>query len=332
MLERAYSEGMSDHPGAPPPPPPDPSWGPLDPHPTQPTGQFEPYEPVASYGATGEYATYVHDDEYGEEPGWSSSAKAIVAILSVLALIGIAGTVWGFMRAGDSGDSADSTGDEITLLTERATTAETELVELQTSTRAQIDALTAERDQLQADLAAAGERIEELTAELDAVQTELDDLKALIEDLDNPFPVIIDPDLTAAPISGNYAALLTQVSCAGFSFCNNPPSLNQATISQPGGGVELNIPGFMRVSFDRVGGQLFGSTNDQSFIGPCAGTVRDVQILMNMYADDGSVAADGSLTLSGLAASVIVDAGEVAGAPECPRSRVWYQLQLDRVG
>ncbi len=279
------------------------------------------------------------EDDYDDDPPWSSSAKTIVAILSVLTLLGIGGTVWGLMRAGEERDSADLSTEEVAMLTERATTAEAELVELQTTTRAEINDLTAERDQIQADLDAAladqersADEIEELTRQRDEIEGELEDLRAALENLDNPFPLLIAPNLALSAIAGNYAPLLTQVSCAGFDFCNNPPLLAQAAISQPGGSVELNAPGLVRINFDVVGGQLFGSSTDQSLVGPCAGSARDVQVLMNLYADEGSVQLDGSITLSGLSASVLIDAAEVAGAPECPRSRVWYQLQLDRLG
>lgn len=329
-----------------PPPPPPPPTGPIPPVPPSPaqTGAVPPVGSDPRYDLNPDPAwdqttgAVSEIDGGDEEPTWSSSAKTIVAILSVLTLLGIGGTVWGLLRADDARDSADLTAEEAALLTERATAAEAELVELQTTTRTEINDLTAERDQIQADLDEAladqersAAEIEELTQQRDAIEAELDDLKAAIENLDSPFPLLIEPNLALSAISGNYAPLLTQVSCVGFDFCGAPPTLGQAAISQPGGSVVLDAPGLVRISFDVVGGQLFGTSTDQSLVGPCGAEPRNAQVVMNLYADEGSVQIDGSTSLSGLAASVLIDADEVPGAPECPRSRVWYQLQLDRL-
>ena len=327
------------------PPPPPPPTGPIPSVPPPPgqTGAVPPVgddprydlNPEPAWAQTTSAMSEIDGDD--EEPTWSSSAKTIVAILSVLTLLGIGGTVWGLLRADDARDSAELTAEEAALLTERATTAEADLVELQTTTRTEINELTAERDQIQADLEEAladQERseaeIQRLTAERDEVQEELDNLRALIEDVENPFPLTIDVDLTRASISGNYVPLLSEVSCDGFDFCGRLPTVGTSIITQDGGGVQLDVPGLTRIDFGSVGGQLFGSTVEQSVAGPCGGVARNSIVLANMYADDGLVQIDGSTTVSGLSVSVIIDSDEIPDLPECPRSRVWYQLQLDR--
>lgn len=257
----------------------------------------------------------------------------MVAILSVLVLAGAVGTVVGLARGSSASDDADNSARQIELLRDRATTAEEELIELEQSTAAQITELTAERDSALAELeesrATAGASESALTEQLTEANTRIDELTAQLEEIGVVFPVAIAPDLGLLDIDGNYRVQLTQVACVELSVCDRPPPVPTANISRRGNQISLNIPGFVDVSLVVINGQLYGSTPSVGFIEPCDGAVRELQLVMTMFADRGDLAADGTLTVNGLGATIIVD---VAATGNCAEARVWWSAQMTRLG
>lgn len=263
---------------------------------------------------------------------WPTAAKVVVAILSVLVLAGTVGTIVGLARSSSANDDADSSARQIELLRERATDAEAELIELEESTSTRITELTAERDTALADLeqarAAAGASESALTEELAEANARIEELTAQLEEIGVVFPVAIAPDLGVLSIDGNYRAQLTQVGCTALSVCDRPPALPTVSMARRGNQISMNVPGFAEVQLVVINGQLYGSTSSVAFVEPCDGVQRDAQLVITMFADQGELATDGTLTVNGLGATIIVDA---AATGDCERARVWWSAQLTRL-
>ena len=242
-----------------------------------------------------------------------------MVVLAVAALAGVGLGIVGLVRASES-----SSGD-VDQLIERAERAEAEIVgynELLTE-------VAAERDEARAELEATQSELETADGELEESAAEITRLEGLIADLAEPFPVAIDPNLSAAGIEGSYRVELIQIACSGLDLCGDPPPVPDARIARVGGQLQLVSPNTVDVPLVDINGQLFGTSSSQSLVGPCNGVDRNPQLTMAVFADRGEVDVDASVALDGLGASIIIDAPAVDG---CPAGRVWWAAQLTRVG
>lgn len=302
-----------------------------------PPGDVPP--PAAASGAAASPA-----DSSVASARWPTTAKAIVAFLVVLALAGIVGTVIGFSRASSAEDEASATSEEVVEAMQRAQAAERELAteraefadELaqlaseRQSAEAEALANAAEADANAAEIAILEAELAEVSADNEELAAALDAAVAAITEIDDLFPVTIEFAPASADIAGDYSTTLTEVSCIDLGeLCGSAPALGTSTLASDGGGFRLVVPDVLNVELVPVGGGLFSAAADQALIPPCGDVPRDPALTMALFGDAGSLAADGELTVSALAGSVMID---VPAVDECPPGRVWYQVQLASAG
>jgi F0F1-type ATP synthase membrane subunit b/b' len=291
------------------PPPSDPPTGP-----TPPTSESQP------------------TDRPDVKQPWPGKAKAAVAIFVVLTLLGIAGTIIGFTRASSEEEDNTKIEAELAEALARAEEAEAQLADTQATlaeTEVTLATTTAERDEALATVEQRDAEVAELNEKLAAAEEEIAARDRIITDLAEPFPVAIDPDLTTTPVDGQYSVVLTEVRCFNLPQCGSVPGIPNSTLARAGDQLLLNVPGRFQITLIGRDRQLFGDSNEVTLIDGCGTQPRPQSTRIAIHAASGQVQLDGSVDLSRLGASIVVDAPATA---ECPAGEVWYAATLTRLG
>ena len=148
---------------------------------------------------------------------------------------------------------------------------------------------------VQADLAAETERADQAESDLAELQAQVDAVAA-------NFPVTVPASLEpyADSLVGAYTLHLTEAFCAALATCGQPRPDVRADIVQGPNGLELQIPNVFTTGLFMVEGSLFGVTDSDLIVPPCAdGTPTNSQVSTTIFADGIIVAADGTETLDG---------------------------------
>lgn len=277
-------------------------------------------------------------DEGGPAQGWPTAAKVLVVILAVLTVAGIVASIIGFSRASSAEGDADSRGTQLDEAIARNDILERELEETETArdelARENND-LVAQRAELLTSLADAQTELEVARAELEAERARLEDLlvgaAGELEELQalfDEFPRTVDVDLGAADIGGTYRLEFTEIGCSGLDICGNPPAPIAGTL-QTSGGLRLIVPDLLDVPLPVVAGTPFGAADSQAVVPPCGDQPRPASLTMALFDDSLEVDADGSVDVTSLGATVVIDAPEFA---ECGIGRVWYRVAMQPTG
>jgi hypothetical protein len=322
-IEDGKGDDMSDHQGEPTVA----GDGPT-PEPTAAVDAMAP--PTAPPAATGEaLADPTPPDAPPPDPvgtSWSSGAKATVAVLVVVAILGIVGTVVGFSQASSADDdlaAAEADRDAAIVAADAAAEERDELAGQLTDNEATIAELTSERDQAVVD----GEVLaEELAAETERA----DNAEAALGAIGELLPLEIDASLDGFDLVGSYSLQLAEAFCEGLPGCGTVPGAATVSIQTTAEGfLQLVIPNVLSVGLFDTGGSLFGITDSSTVVGPCGTTPRPARVSVTMFADGVTVDGDGSRTLTGLGASLVVDAPAVEG---CGAGLVFYGGALTPTG
>ncbi len=177
---------------------------------------------------------------------------------------------------------------------------------------------------VQANLAAETERA-------DQAESDLAELQAQVDAVVGEFPVTVPASLEpyADSLVGAYTLHLSEAFCAGLATCGQPRPDVRADIVQGPNGLELQIPNVFTTGLFMVEGSLFGVTDSDLIIPPCAdGTPTNSQVSTTIFADGIIVAADGTETLEGLGSSVFV---AVNPAGSCGAGNVFFAGSLTPV-
>ncbi len=177
---------------------------------------------------------------------------------------------------------------------------------------------------VQANLAAETERA-------DQAESDLAELQAQVDAVVGEFPVTVPASLEpyADSLVGAYTLHLSEAFCAGLATCGQPRPDVRADIVQGPNGLELQIPNVFTTGLFMVEGSLFGVTDSDLIIPPCAdGTPTNSQVSTTIFADGIIVAADGTETLEGLGSSVFV---AVNPAGSCGAGNVFFAGSLPPV-
>jgi hypothetical protein len=155
--------------------------------------------------------------------------------------------------------------------------------------------------------------------------TTADDTETNLEELTAMFPIEIDTSLDDFDLIGGYTMSLTEAYCDGLSTCGSRRPDVHADIVQGSNGLELQIPTVLTAGLFAINGSLFAVTDSDLIMEPCGDSPRNARVSITMFANGITVAIDGSETLTGLGASMLVEANEVA---DCAEGVVFYAAEL----
>jgi hypothetical protein len=185
---------------------------------------------------------------------------------------------------------------------------------------------TANQAATDAQAAAAAE-----TTRADTAEADLATLQGQVDAFTANFPVTIPASLEpfANSLVGAYNMTLTEAFCDGIATCGQQRPAVRADIIQGPAGLQLQVPNVFTTGLFMVQGSLFGVTDSNLIVGPCAdGTQTNSQVSTTIFADGITVAADGTQTLSGLGASVFV---AVNPAGSCDAGNIFFAAKLTPV-
>ena len=190
-----------------------------------------------------------------------------------------------------------------------------------TDLNAQLDTANAATADAQAQADSEKTRADQAESDLAALQTQVDDFKA-------EFPVTITASLEpfTNDLVGGYTMTLTEAYCAALPTCGQPRQPVHADIIQGPNGLQLQIPNVFTTGLFMVEGSLFGVTASNQLAYPCTdGTPTNAQVSITIFASGIDVAVDGTESLEGLGASVIVSA---APAGTCGPGTIFFSSTL----
>jgi hypothetical protein len=147
------------------------------------------------------------------------------------------------------------------------------------------------------------------SARAEQAESDLADLQAQVDAFVENFPVTIAASLEpyANDLVGAYTLHLTEAFCDDLPTCGAERPEVRADIIQGANGLELQVPNVFTTGLFMIEGSLFGVTDSNLIVGPCAdGTETNSQVSTTIFADGITVDSEGQQTLSGLGASVFV--------------------------
>ena len=172
----------------------------------------------------------------------------------------------------------------------------------------------------------AAATIDDLEDQLAAETDRADDAEAKLELISSQFPIEVTASLEEFDLIGAYTMKLTEAYCAGLAQCGRSGQNDiRADIIQGSNGLELQIPSVLTAGLFAINGSLFAVTDSDQIVDPCGATPRAARVSTTIFADGISVADDGTRTLTGLGASLLVSVGALEG---CEEGVVFYAASL----
>jgi hypothetical protein len=165
-------------------------------------------------------------------------------------------------------------------------------------------------------------------ARADQAESDLADLQAQVDAVAANFPVTVSASLEpfADDLVGGYTMTLIEAFCDGIATCGQERPEVHADIIQGSNGLQLQVPNVFTTGLFMIEGSLFGVTDSNLIVGPCAdGTETNSQVSTTIFANGITVDTEGDQTLSGLGASVFV---AVNPAGSCGAGNVFFAATL----
>jgi len=194
---------------------------------------------------------------------------------------------------------------------------EAQISDLNTQIATAKDAATTVQSQLAAE-----------TARADKAESDLAALQAQVDAVAANFPVTVPASLEpfTDDLVGGYDMTLTEAFCDGIPTCGQQRPQVHADIIQGPNGLQLQVPNVFTTGLFMVEGSLFGVTDSDLIVGPCAdGTPTNSQVSTTIFANGITVDTDGTETLSGLGASLFV---AVNPAGSCGAGNIFFAATL----
>jgi len=166
------------------------------------------------------------------------------------------------------------------------------------------------------------------TQRADKAEADLADLQAQVDAVAANFPVTVPASLEPFTdnLVGGYNMTLTEAFCDGIASCGQQRPQVHADIIQGPNGLQLQVPNVFTTGLFMVEGSLFGVTDSDLIVGPCAdGTPTNSQVSTTIFANGVTIDTDGSQTLSGLGASLFV---AVNPAGSCGAGNIFFSATL----
>jgi hypothetical protein len=151
------------------------------------------------------------------------------------------------------------------------------------------------------------------------------DAEAQLAAMQAMFPIVVTDSLEGYDVVGGYTMSLQQAYCDGLPDCNQPEPDVHADIIQGSNGLELQIPTVLTTGLFAVSGSLFAVTDSDQIANPCGSTPRNSRVSITIFPGGQSIAADGTQTLTGLGASLLVEVNETAN---CGEGVIFFAAQL----
>jgi hypothetical protein len=145
------------------------------------------------------------------------------------------------------------------------------------------------------------------------------------EELAAMFPISVDTAVEDFDLVGGYTMSLTEAYCDGLASCGTRRPDVHADIIEGSNGLELQIPNVLTAGLFATNGSLFAVTDSDQIMEACGDTHRNARVSITMFANGITVTIDGTETLTGLGASMLVEGNEVA---DCPEGVVFYAAEL----
>jgi hypothetical protein len=152
-----------------------------------------------------------------------------------------------------------------------------------------------------------------------------EDAEAQLAAMQAMFPIPVDASLQDYDIVGPYNMTLQQAYCDGLPDCDSTEPDVHADIIQGQNGLELQIPNVLTAGLFSINGSLFAVTDSDQIANPCGSTPRNALVSVTIFADGVSIAADGTQTLTGLGASLLVEVDETG---DCGEGVIFFAAQL----
>ena len=168
-------------------------------------------------------------------------------------------------------------------------------------------------------------QIAELEAEVSLQTKRADDLQAQLDALSAQFPITVTASLEGYNLIGAYTLSMTEAYCAGLPTCGTPRPDVRADIIQGTNGLELKVPTVLTAGLFDVNGSLFAVTDSDQILAPCGTTPRIARVSITIFADGVKIEEDGTRSLTGLGASLLVSADAVG---DCPDGVVFFAATL----
>jgi hypothetical protein len=159
----------------------------------------------------------------------------------------------------------------------------------------------------------------------DDTPTTADDTQASVDELTAMFPIEVDSSLDDFDVIGGYTMSLTEAYCDGLSTCGTRRPDVHADIIQGSNGLQLQIPNVLTAGLFAINGSLFAVTDSDQIVEPCGDAARNARVSITMFENGITVAIDGTEQLTGLGASLLVEANEIA---DCGEGVVFYAADL----
>jgi hypothetical protein len=231
----------------------------------------------------------------------------------------------------DAGDDANGTdagdggGDDEVAALEESLDAANDTIAEHEATIAELNTQVETADESTAELQA---QLDAETARADDAEAQLAELQAQVDAFAAEFPVTITASLEpyANSLIGAYDLTLTEAYCDALPTCGTQRPAVRADIIQGPNGLELQVPNVFTTGLFMVEGSLFGVTDSNQIVPACPdGTLVNSQVSTTIFADGVTIDEDGTQTLSGLGASVLVAANP---AGDCGPGNVFFNGTL----
>jgi hypothetical protein len=298
---------------------------------------------------------------------WSSRAKALMAALALVGVVAAcssddddaeedaatettdSSTETEGTDVGDVDPDTDGDGEiddaEAEAAAEAAEAAAAELASVQEAAAATEAELATTQEQLataeeavavaNVELEAATEENAALTAEVETQAAAAAEAQGLIDAFLAFLPATVSSDIVGPTVAqynfdpiGAYTMRLTEAYCAALPICGTQRPEVRADIIQGPNGLQLQVPGLLTTGLFAIEGSLFGVTATDQIVPGCDGELRRTQVATTIFADGVVINPDGTRTLSGLGASLLVT-GDASGS--CGPGDVFYSVDLIRL-
>jgi hypothetical protein len=151
------------------------------------------------------------------------------------------------------------------------------------------------------------------------------DVDAQLAAMQAMFPIAVDSSVEDFDVIGGYTMSLQQAYCDGMPDCDKPDPDVHADIIQGSNGLELQIPNVLTAGLFSISGSLFAVTDSDQIAEPCDSNPRNSRVSVTIFVDSVSIAADGTETLDGLGASLLVEVNET---DSCGEGVIFYAAHL----
>lgn len=222
-------------------------------------------------------------------------------------------------------DVGELTAERVTLMSERA--------ELQTSlaaAEAEVADLESRLDIANDLTATLDERLAVLDVQVGYLQDRLATAEEQRDALLELFPIEFESSLYGVDVTGRWNLSWDEAYCTGFATCGNLPTIGRIEITETTQGwLRVRADGVFDAGLFEVEGALYAITESRTAAPACGTEPRSAHVGLTLYANDVTVAQDGSHVIEDLGATYVVDAPATG---TCPAGLAVYSASLTPVG